>query len=207
MADERMRKLERSARMGDDDAAARLAHERQRASAGGWEAASAVERHLAAAVPSIVASLETLRGLRSEGYERGRRTTWDHVAQAARCEELAGELARAVAAPPAAGSTPTTTRTAASASLTVGLETSQYGTPEPSIIVRFPSRTHFRAAHAALHRLASAAELATPVGEGWIVQLEPGDNRARLYLELSEGDQAEAQRGLALLRHVADGGP
>lgn len=206
MADERLRKLERSARMGDDDAAVRLAHERQRASAGGWEAASAVERHLAAAVPSVEASLETLRGLRSQGYERGQRTTWGHVAQAARCEELAGELARAVAAPPA-GSTPTTTRTAASPSLTVGLEKSQHGTPEPSIIVRFPSRTHFRAAHAALHRLASAVELATPVGEGWIVQLEPGDNRARLYLELSEGDQAEAQRGLALLRHVADGGP
>lgn len=86
--------------------------------------------------------------------------------------------------------------------LQVALETSRYGTPEPSVLVRFPSRTHFRAGHAALHELAAAVERATPPAEGWVVQLEPGDNRARLYLELATADPAETDRGLALLRDV-----
>lgn len=132
MTDERIRKLERSARQGDEDAVSRLAHERRRTVASGPGASAAVV-------------------------------------------------------------TP---------ALQVALETSRYGTPEPSFLVRFPSRTHFRAAHAALHELAAAVERATPPGEGWIVQLEPGDNRARLYLELATADPAETDRGLTLLRDV-----
>lgn len=132
MTDERIRKLERSARQGDEDAVSRLAHERQRTAAGGPGARNAV------------------------------------VAPALR----------------------------------VALEISRYGTPEPSALVRFPSRTHFRAAHAALHELAAAVERATPAAEGWVVQLEHGDNRARLYLELATADPAETDRGLTLLRDV-----
>lgn len=206
MTDERIRKLERSERQGDEDAASRLAHERRRTAAsgpGGWEAATAYDRHLSEAIPSLERSLQALQRLRSQGGERGRQTTWEQVAHAAHQEELATELARAIATP--AAQTPrcrrrrTTRAVAVTPALQVMLETSRYDTPEPSVLVRFPSRTHFRAAHAALHELAAAVERATPPGEGWIVQLEPGDNRARLYLELATADPAETDRGLTLL--------
>lgn len=210
MTDERIRKLERSARQGDEDAVSRLAHERRRTAAsgpGGWEAATAYDRHLAEAIPSLERSLEALKSLRSQGNERGRQTTWEQVAQAARHEELATELARAIVTPtsptPRRRRRRTTRAAAVTPTLQVTLETSRYETPEPSVLVRFPSRTHFRAAHGALHDLAAAVERATPPGEGWIVQLEPGDNGARLYLELATADPAETDRGLTLLRDVA----
>ena len=89
--------------------------------------------------------------------------------------------------------------------MTVGKVASRYGsTPEPQIEVRMPKGTHFRRLHAALHRLAAEVELATPAREAWVVQTDPtSDERGRVYLELANGDEAEAARALALLRTIA----
>ncbi len=88
--------------------------------------------------------------------------------------------------------------------MTVGNVASRYGTPEPQIEVRLPKGTSFRRLHAALHRLAAEIELATPVRESWVVQTDAtSDERGRVYLELANGDEAEAARGVALLRTIS----
>ncbi|NOU32103.1 MAG: hypothetical protein HOO96_29720 [Polyangiaceae bacterium] len=85
----------------------------------------------------------------------------------------------------------------------VGQAASRYGTPEPQIEVRTPKGTHFRKLHAALHMLAAEAELATPAGESWVVQTDAtSDQRGRIYLELADGNEQEAARGLELLRRL-----
>jgi len=88
--------------------------------------------------------------------------------------------------------------------MTVGKVASRYGTPEPQIEVRMPKGTSFRRLHAALHRLAAEIELATPARESWVVQTDAtSDERGRVYLELANGDEAEAARGVALLGTIA----
>ncbi len=95
-------------------------------------------------------------------------------------------------------------KTKAKAAMTVGTGRSCYGTPEPQIELHLPQGAPYRRLVAALHRLAAEIELATPQGESWIVQMqETGDERGRVYLELADGDEAEATRGLALLRTIA----
>jgi|GEM_PF-710280 len=92
----------------------------------------------------------------------------------------------------------------ASATLSVLLGTSRYGNPEPQIEVRFPRNTHHRQLGAALHLLAAAVELATPRTERWCVQTEGHDIVGRVFLELCDATEAEAQRGLAVLTAVRE---
>ena len=87
--------------------------------------------------------------------------------------------------------------------MTVGKVASRYGTPEPQVEVRLPKGTSFRRLQAALHRLAAEIELATPARESWVVQTEAtSDERGRVYLELADGNEPEAARGLALLQRL-----
>jgi len=97
----------------------------------------------------------------------------------------------------------TTKKAIGSATIKVGQAASRYGTPEPQIEVRTPKGTHFRKLRATLHMLAAEAELATPAGEGWVVQTDAtSDERGRIYLELADGNEQEAARGLELLRRL-----
>jgi hypothetical protein len=89
------------------------------------------------------------------------------------------------------------------ATLTVSMGESQYGTPQPEVEVRFLRGTHYRKSSAALHALAAAIELATPTTEGWVVIVDPhADEVGHVYLEFVNGDDAEARRGLALLKRA-----
>ncbi|NOJ89421.1 hypothetical protein HNV26_27990 [Myxococcus xanthus] len=85
--------------------------------------------------------------------------------------------------------------------LRLDLATSRYGTPQPQLDVILPRGSTHRHLSATLHALSADLELRTPSAERWIVQserlLEP--NHGRIYLELSEGDHAEAMRGMMLL--------
>lgn len=80
---------------------------------------------------------------------------------------------------------------------------SEYGTPMPTILVRFPADTHFRIVRAAGLRLAAEIELATLGGQSWCVQLGDCERTARVYLELADGTPAETQMAMAMLRAVA----
>ena len=95
-------------------------------------------------------------------------------------------------------------KTLASAVMTVGAGTVEYGTPQPQIVVRMPKDTDYRHLRAALHRLAAKVELAMPAREGWPVGMAIlGEGEGRVYLELLDGDGAETARGVAFLRRVA----
>ena len=84
------------------------------------------------------------------------------------------------------------------------LGTSCYGSPQPQLTVLTPKGTPFRQLKAALLSLAAEAELATPGSERWIVQIDDAGNElGYVYVELSEGSDAEAKRGLALLKRIA----
>ena len=88
--------------------------------------------------------------------------------------------------------------------MTARLGRSQYGTARPQIEVRVPKGTYFRKLKAALHALAAEVERATPSQEKWVVEIDAfSDDRGQVSLELVNGDAAEEQRGLALLRQVA----
>lgn len=73
--------------------------------------------------------------------------------------------------------------------------------PEPRIEVHFSKGLHFQKVHAALHLLAAAVELATPMEEEWITQLvvASADDAGRVYLELLHVSDEEDQRGLEVL--------
>lgn len=89
------------------------------------------------------------------------------------------------------------------ATLTPSMGESRYGTTEPQVDVRFLRGTHYRKSSAALHALAAVIELATPTNEGWVVVVNPHDDEVgRVYLELVKGDDAEARRGLELLKRT-----
>jgi hypothetical protein len=99
--------------------------------------------------------------------------------------------------------TTATIRNLRAATLTASMGESRYGTPEPQVEVRFLRGTHYRKSSAALHALAAVIELATPTNEGWVVVVDPhGDEVGRVYLELVKGDDAEAGRGLELLKRT-----
>ena len=79
----------------------------------------------------------------------------------------------------------------------------QYGIPEPQIEIRLANGAHHRLVSAMLHKLAADVEMATPVRENWIVQTESlHDGRGRVYLELADGTDAEAEHGMAMLRKL-----
>lgn len=86
------------------------------------------------------------------------------------------------------------------ASCKARLGASRCGTPQPTLEVRLPRGAHFRQLHTVLHLLAAAVEQATPARERWLVQLEGHDTLGYVYLELIDGSDAEARRGLALLQ-------
>ena len=97
----------------------------------------------------------------------------------------------------------TTKQALGEATITVTAAASRYGTPEPQIEVRMPKGTHFRKLHAALHMLAAESELATPASEKWVVQTDAtSDLRGRIYLELLDGDEQEAKRGVEFLHAI-----
>ena len=52
-----------------------------------------------------------------------------------------------------------------------------------------------------LHVFSANIEMRTPATERWLVrsQIVSEPNQGRIYLELAEGDEAEAMRGMALL--------
>ena len=66
----------------------------------------------------------------------------------------------------------------------------------------WPLARRSRAASALL-TLAADAELATPASERWLVQIDDAWNElGYVYIELSGGSDAGAQRGLALLKRI-----
>jgi D-tyrosyl-tRNA(Tyr) deacylase len=87
----------------------------------------------------------------------------------------------------------------------VHLETSSYGNPQPTyyLVTSWVATATPRAINAALFELAARVEnqtIAMGTREGWIVQVDR--ESARVYLELAEGDEAEAKRGMEILRAV-----
>jgi hypothetical protein len=85
----------------------------------------------------------------------------------------------------------------------VSLGHARYGTPRPQIEIRVPKGAPFRRLNAALHTLAAEIELATPMGETWVVATDAlSDTTGIVYLELADGEPEETKRGLALLQAV-----
>ena len=85
----------------------------------------------------------------------------------------------------------------------VTMRTSEYGTLRPVARVTLPRDTHRRRLGAALHLLAAAAEAGTPANERWCTCIDrSGDAVGYVYLDLVEGSDSEAARGLAHLRDV-----
>ncbi len=87
------------------------------------------------------------------------------------------------------------------AALNLVLAKNRYGTPQPQLDIVLPSGSPHRHLSAALHAFSADLELRTPASERWIVQSErlSEPNHGRIYLELAEGDEAEAMRGMMLL--------
>ncbi|QQR46154.1 hypothetical protein JKA73_08635 [Myxococcus xanthus] len=90
------------------------------------------------------------------------------------------------------------------ATLNLSLGKNRYGTPQPQVDIRLPRGSSHRETSAMLYTFAASLELRTPTSERWIVQTEllAEANHGRIYLELAEGDHAEAMRGMALLNAV-----
>lgn len=91
----------------------------------------------------------------------------------------------------------------------VHLEVSRYGTPTPTyyLVASWVAKASHREINAGLFKLAATIEettvargKATGHTEGWIVQIDR--DRACVYLELAEGDAAEAERGMATLHEA-----
>jgi len=95
------------------------------------------------------------------------------------------------------------TKTLKNATINVSLAHSRYGTPEPEIALRYPSGTHYRVVRAALYALASELESATSDRDKWVIEVDAfGDEMGRVFLDLIQGSEPEAERGLELLRKV-----
>jgi hypothetical protein len=99
----------------------------------------------------------------------------------------------------------TTTTKKPAAKSGVHLETSRYGISMPTyyLVPSAVARMSHREVNAALFKLAAEIEtLTVAMGskEGWIVQIDR--EAACVYLELGEGDEAEAKRGMDILRAV-----
>ncbi|WP_374270703.1 hypothetical protein [Corallococcus sp. RDP092CA] len=85
--------------------------------------------------------------------------------------------------------------------MNLSLGKSRYGTLQPQVDMFLPRGSSHRETSAMLYTFAASVELRTPTRERWIVQTErlAEANHGRVYLELAEGDEAEAKRGMALL--------
>jgi hypothetical protein len=97
-------------------------------------------------------------------------------------------------------------------SVTASIGMSEYGNLEPQISLVWvgpgprEGTANFRQLRAAAFKLAAEAELHS-VGADWVVIPEPGHRAGGRYgirLELVDGTEAEAKRGLAILRLVAE---
>ena len=73
---------------------------------------------------------------------------------------------------------------------------------EAQVGLRFPQGTHYRGVKAALHKLATEIELATPASERWCVNTEDFNESGRVYLELADATPADAARGMAMLKKL-----
>jgi hypothetical protein len=93
-------------------------------------------------------------------------------------------------------------------SVTASIGTSEYGIREPRIDLVWASPTSApqRQLRATALRIAAEVEIHSE-GANWIVIPEPGYRSGSMYgirLELVDGTEAEAKRGLAILRLVAE---
>jgi hypothetical protein len=87
------------------------------------------------------------------------------------------------------------------------LTETRYGAPRPTIELETAPGTHWRVIHAAAHAVAARVQMSTPIEESWNVEIERrGDRWAEVYIELAYGQQEEADRAMALLRRVVEGG-
>ncbi|WP_338869460.1 hypothetical protein [Myxococcus stipitatus] len=88
--------------------------------------------------------------------------------------------------------------------MSLTLAKSQYGTAQPQLDICLPPGAPHRQLSALLHALAANLELNTPTSERWLIRHDccTGPNHGRIYLELAEGDEAEALRGMMLLDTV-----
>lgn len=86
----------------------------------------------------------------------------------------------------------------------LSLGKSRYGTDQPQVDIFLPRGSSHRETSAMIYTFAASLELRTPTRERWIAQTERLEeaNPGRVYLELAEGDHAEAMRGMALLNAV-----
>ena len=87
----------------------------------------------------------------------------------------------------------------------VSLAVSRFGNPEPEVALRAAPTTPHRVLSGALQVLAGELNLKTAPSERWLIRVEPwNDHEGRVYLELESDTEAEASRGLALLREVVE---
>ncbi|WP_141619459.1 hypothetical protein [Myxococcus sp. AB036A] len=87
------------------------------------------------------------------------------------------------------------------ARLSLDLGKNQFGRAQPQLDIFLPPGVTHRQLSALLHTYAASLELNTPPNERWIIQTDcfTGTNHGRIFLDLAEGDKAEAMRGMALL--------
>jgi hypothetical protein len=86
------------------------------------------------------------------------------------------------------------------------LSTSRYGTPRPELLIELAKGADFREVFAVAHYFAACANLRTPKGQGWVVQVDADDveGRAFVSLELVDGTDREVAAGMALLRALCE---
>ncbi|MFB1485155.1 hypothetical protein [Corallococcus sp. RDP092CA] len=85
--------------------------------------------------------------------------------------------------------------------LRLNLGKSPSGAPQPQLDIIVPRDSNPRRLSGTLLAFAANLELNTPARERWTVKTErvQEPNHGRVYLELAEGDAAEAKRGMMLL--------
>ncbi|RJS13003.1 hypothetical protein DRW03_36305 [Corallococcus sp. H22C18031201] len=90
------------------------------------------------------------------------------------------------------------------ARMNLTLAKNRYGTSQPQLDILLPPGATHRQLSAFLHALSASLELNTPASERWLIRQDccAGPDRGCIYLELAEGDEAEALRGMMLLDTV-----
>ena len=92
----------------------------------------------------------------------------------------------------------------ATTTIEVNLATSRHGSLQPQIEFLVPRDTHHRRISALLHQVAAEVELRTPEHEKWCVEIEAHGMGGLVHLELLKATPAEAERGMKLLRTLAN---
>ncbi|WP_141621200.1 hypothetical protein [Myxococcus sp. AB036A] len=87
------------------------------------------------------------------------------------------------------------------ARLSLLLGKNHIGRAQPRLDIFLPPGVNHRQLSALLHTYAASLELNTPPNERWRIQTDcfAGTDHGRIFLDLAEGDKAEAMRGMALL--------